>query len=95
MGFNIDDLRYNLLTRGIGEIIKACHNNPDDKEDIERSVQLQQEIRRIIVEVRDSSDTPDQKKAIFAYKLTDTLRKFGTPEGEIDDIVQQMISLLS
>lgn len=95
MGFNINDLKYNLLTSGIGEIIKACHNNSNDKEDIERSVALSQEIGRIISEVRDSNGTPDQKKAIFAYKLTDILRKFGTPEGEIDDIVQQIISLLS
>lgn len=95
MGFNIDDLKYSVLTRVIGEIIKSCHNNPNDKEDIERSVALSQEIGRIISEVRDSSGTTEQKKAMFAFKLADTLRNFGIPEREIDDIVQQMISLLS
>lgn len=91
MGFNIDDLRYSLLTRGIGEIIKACHNNPDDKEDVEQSVALSQKIGRIVAEVRDSSGTPEQKRAMFVCKMTDTLRKFGTPEEEIDDIVQQIM----
>lgn len=92
---SINDIAYHLLVKGIGEIVKSNANTTEDEADVDYSVALSQEIGHIFAEVRDSCGTPEQKKAMFAFKLTDTLRKFGIPEEEIDNTVKQTINLLS
>lgn len=92
MGFNIDDLRYNFWVNTIGELTKLCNDDPQDKADIDKSTELGREIRRIFAEVRDSCGTPEQKRAKFVLRLTETLRKFEIPEEEIDNAVKQIIN---
>lgn len=93
MGFNIDDLRYNVLVSAIGELTKlGCDDQ--EKANIDRSTELSREIGRIIAEVRDSNDSPEIKKVKFAAELANALREFGVEEPELDGIVQQTMKQL-